>query len=79
MSTAVISDQPDPPNSSQGRKSSANFTEMRLPNGSVYKGGIVKGKYEGRGILTYANKERYEGEFKNGMKHGKGKYYYIKG
>ena len=50
-----------------------------MGNGSNYTGALLDGKFDGRGILEYANKERYEGEFKNGMKHGKGKYYYIKG
>lgn len=40
---------------------------------------MIAGKFEGRGIIVYANKERYEGQFHNGMKHGKGKYYYLKG
>jgi hypothetical protein len=29
--------------------------------------------------MRYSNNERYEGDFFKGMKHGKGKYYYMKG
>lgn len=45
----------------------------------LYPGKMTNGKLEGRGTLVYENGERYEGEFCQGMKHGKGKYYYIKG
>jgi hypothetical protein len=40
---------------------------------------MKNGKPDGRGTLTYKNNERYKGEFLNGLKHGKGQYYYLKG
>ena len=42
-----------------------------------YCGDFVKGKYQGNGILYYdfKNKNYYEGEFLNNLRHGKGKYY----
>lgn len=32
----------------------------------------MKGKFEGRGFLTYANGDTYEGNFKDNMKDGYG-------
>lgn len=32
-----------------------------MPNGSVYTGSLLNNKFDGRGILIYENKERYEG------------------
>ena len=47
-----------------------------------YKGGFRLGKYEGHGTLFYkdqdGNNEQYVGEWKNGLAHGKGKYYVDK-
>ena len=43
----------------------------------IYYGDFVKGKYQGNGIIYYdfKNKDYYEGEFYNNLRHGKGKYY----
>jgi len=43
-----------------------------------YYGETVKGEMEGYGIYNY-DRERYEGEFKNGKRHGKGVFYYKNG
>jgi hypothetical protein len=50
------------------------YGELRHGDGRVYyTGGLLNGKPEGTGKLTYRNGETYEGEFKNGQRHGKGK------
>ena len=41
-------------------------------NGNNYKGNFIRGKAEGVGIFRWANGEVYEGEWKDGLKHGKG-------
>ena len=40
----------------------------------TYHGTFVKGKRSGQGLFMYPNKDRYSGEWKNGLKHGKGTY-----
>jgi hypothetical protein len=52
-----------------------------FPNGDVYEGSYVDGKFSGIGLL-YNNvngRYRYEGNFKNGKRHGQGKEEYITG
>ena len=43
----------------------------------IYCGDFVNGKYQGNGIIYYdfKNKDYYEGEFHNNLRHGIGKYY----
>lgn len=43
-------------------------------NKSHYKGGFSQGKMEGFGIFSWKDGSRYEGEYVNNLKHGKGKY-----
>jgi len=43
-------------------------------NGDTYSGMYVNGKPNGHGLYTWANRSYYDGEFKNGLKHGKGKW-----
>jgi hypothetical protein len=47
-----------------------------LPDGEKRVGEFKDGEII-RGIAYYPNKEKYEGEFKNGMPHGKGKLTYM--
>ena len=37
---------------------------------------MIDGIREGKGIMYYNNGDRYEGDWKNDKKEGKGKYYY---
>lgn len=43
-------------------------------NGTIFKGKFVMGKKEGPGVLTFANGERYEGQFFNDLFDGQGFY-----
>ena len=36
---------------------------------------MVNGKAEGKGTVVYDGKDKYVGDFKDDMKHGKGKYF----
>lgn len=49
---------------------------VKLDNGSVYQGEMLKGKFHGFGVLCNPNRERYEGEWKQGMKNGVGTFTY---
>ena len=40
---------------------------------------MVNGKAEGKGTIVYELKDKFVGEFKDDMKHGKGKYYDTEG
>jgi hypothetical protein len=44
-----------------------------------YYGDLVKGKWEGTGLLSWANGNFYSGEFKNDVQHGKGIYIWANG
>lgn len=50
---------------------------LLLPN--TYKGGFKEGRYNGFGIITYANKESYTGKFEDGRYEGKGVFKYANG
>ena len=39
---------------------------------NYYVGFFKQGYFEGYGKMWYSNKEFYEGEWKNGMRHGQG-------
>jgi len=43
-----------------------------LPNGAKFKGKIVEGLFEGKGILIEATGDSYEGQFRNGVANGVG-------
>lgn len=45
-----------------------------LPDGSVYQGPIVDGKFHGQGTLKYKEGDYYKGHFKNGLFDGLGVY-----
>ena len=47
--------------------------------GSVFKGGFVKGLKEGPGLMVLSNGDHYVGSFKKGQMDGKGKYVSIEG
>jgi len=45
--------------------------KIKYKSGSTYKGPIVNGKPNGRGLYERINGDRIIGEFKDGMLHGK--------
>lgn len=46
---------------------------IKLDQGQlVYQGQVGNHRPDGKGVLEYANGDRYEGQFKNGVFHGKG-------
>jgi hypothetical protein len=47
---------------------------MQFPNGSYFHGQFLGGKREGEGLVVYASKDRFSGQWKAGKKHGKGTY-----
>src|SRR4051812_2006337 len=59
--------QPKPP----GREISPGVREIELPDGSVYRGSIRDGAFDGRGELIGPT-FRYEGGFRDGLKQGRG-------
>ncbi|TGN40659.1 hypothetical protein E5Q11_10455 [Marinobacter confluentis] len=46
--------------------------DARLPDGSVYSGGIVDGLFHGEGTQEFPSGKVYRGEFQNGYWHGEG-------
>ena len=59
-----------------------NYITIKESNGDEYKGERVEKQKHGRGILTYANHEKfksYDGFWKNNQKHGQGTMYYKDG
>jgi hypothetical protein len=42
--------------------------------GCSYDGDWIDGSYNGNGILIFSDDRKYIGEFKDGLRHGKGKY-----
>ena len=39
---------------------------MTFPSGNKYEGNFINDKFEGRGVLTFADGDKFEGEWKNG-------------
>jgi len=37
-----------------------------------YEGGLVEGVRQGQGAIEWSNSDRYDGDFQNGLRHGKG-------
>ena len=44
-----------------------------------YEGDFIEDKYEGNGKYTFKSGEYYIGEWKNNLRHGKGKFYHKNG
>ena len=42
-----------------------------------YTGSLVEGVREGKGQLEWSNGDYYEGDFKNGLRHGHGRYHHT--
>ena len=54
--------------------------KIKYENGEYYKGDILNGKANGKGILYYKNgKKKYDGEFINNKAEGEGVYFYENG
>ena len=53
-----------------------NEKVYKYDNGDLYKGEFIDGKRHGFGICIFANKEIYEGIWKNDLMHSIGKYTY---
>ncbi|KAH0457107.1 hypothetical protein IEQ34_015014 [Dendrobium chrysotoxum] len=49
------------------------FCELLLPNGDMYSGTILGNTPEGSGKYIWSDGHTYEGEWRRGMRHGKGK------
>ena len=49
---------------------------MTLPDGSTRDGSEG---YSGKAIASYENGDKYEGDFKDGLRHGQGTYTYKSG
>lgn len=52
---------------------------MNFNNGASYNGEWIDDKACNYGVITYVNKDVYEGNFLNGKKHGQGTYHYKTG
>jgi hypothetical protein len=44
-----------------------------------YEGEMLDGRYNGHGVMTWANGDHYDGGFKDGSKHGHGVYTWASG
>lgn len=42
-------------------------------NGDIYDGNFMNDKFQGQGTFIWKNRDMHHGEFKYGLKHGKGK------
>ncbi|KAH8612658.1 putative MORN repeat [Trypanosoma vivax] len=47
---------------------------MLFPNGDEYNGNFISDKINGHGTMRYKNGDVYEGLWRNGLRHGEGKY-----
>ena len=57
-----------------------SIIKIYYENGKLmYEGGFIDNKFEGYGKYYYLNDEYYEGQFKNGLRNGKGILYYSNG
>ena len=48
------------------------FNDVDLEGGAKYKGEMVNGKREGKGINKWENGDKYIGTFENGIMQGEG-------
>jgi hypothetical protein len=53
--------------------------QIRMKDGSTYKGEVSNGLIEGRGRMEHANGDIYQGEWRAGKTHGKGVFCDTKG
>ena len=89
MSTSSTAEQPDaapPPVGADGDQPSADGKQGPCwqiasgPIGAVYEGELsIRGKADGRGKLSFANGDVYEGDYVRGRKEGRGTYKSIVG
>ena len=47
------------------------YTERRYPD-AVFKGQIINGKRNGKGVMRYKNGRQYEGEWESDLRCGRG-------
>lgn len=47
-----------------------------MVDGPIYMGYFKDDLPNGLGVIIYANGDRYEGEVKNGLRHGSGTYFH---
>lgn len=58
----------------------AAYGTIRLSDNTLYNGGWSHGRFDGRGVHVFnAEGERYEGEYRRGLRHGRGRYVYPNG
>lgn len=57
---------------SQPKNSATYYVSITFPGGERYEGGIIGGKFNGKGKLTMPNGDYYEGEFINNKFNGTG-------
>ncbi|MFP1679650.1 C13 family peptidase [Alloalcanivorax sp. C16-2] len=53
--------------------------DYRLPDGSVYEGGLRDDRFHGEGKLTWPDGRVYQGQFVDGVIQGQGRYQYADG
>ena len=61
------------PDDESGKDLSWRRNKKIFPDGSVYEGDYIYGKFHGKGKLTFPSGSSYEGNFVSGNCHGKGK------
>jgi hypothetical protein len=52
------------------------YGEIYYKTGEIFKGNFNNDKANLRGNMLYSNGDTYDGMFKDGLKHGQGKYIY---
>ena len=60
-------------NSKNNSKPSYNKIQTKIYSNGSYKGGLIDGKKNGEGVLTYYSGEVYNGDWVNDKRNGKGK------
>lgn len=58
------------------RKTQISF-KLMIWNKILQLGDWLNDKFHGEGMFIYQNGNRYEGHWKNGLKHGKGRYFHL--
>jgi hypothetical protein len=67
-----------PRSSSAGREIAPGVTELTYDDGAIYRGGMQDGTMHGKGEYR-STSFRYQGEFRNGRRDGKGTYVWANG